>query len=388
MATSMDQNNGVLVIAIYSHPEYYPPVLSALENLAPLYKKIYVLHGNTKGFDWKYPDNIILVGWGDPIAPAEVLVGSVLKKIGWFINFSRSFYSLVRKQDPDTILIYDYMPVLSYRLFSCLIRKPRILWYHNHDVADENQLRKYSLSWFAWKSEKWLFPKLNIFSLPAVERKTAFPMNLLKGEFIFLPNFPSVHIYSDLEQNKDIPDKTIRLLFQGSIGTLHGLEEIIPLLRERINGHDLQLILKGFISKEYAETLHKLAESYSVTDRLIFIGPTGYAGVIQNAKTCDIGIGIHMKQDIMNRTLGTASNKIYEYAALGMPVLIYDNEHFRQTLGKYSWVFFTDASETSLRKCLQDIVGNLGSLSAAARRDFEDFSYEKYFREVADALSV
>jgi Glycosyl transferases group 1 len=388
MASNMDQNNRVLVIAIYSHPEYYPPALSALENLAPLFKKIYVMHGNTKGFDWKYPDNVILVGSGDSFEPAEILAGSVRRKIAWFTHFSRSFYSLVRDQKPDTILIYDYMPILSYRLFSHLIKKPRILWYHNHDVAEEKQLRKYSLSWFAWKSEKWIFPKLDIFSLPAVERKTAFPVNLLKGNFIFLPNFPSVYIYNNQEAKSDIPGKTIRLLFQGSIGTLHGFEEIIPLLREQINGHDLQLILKGFISKEYAEILYKLAASYYVEDRVIFMGPTGYAGVIQNAKTCDIGIGIHMKQDIMNRTLGTASNKIYEYAALGMPVLIYDNEHFRQTLDKYSWVFFTDASESSLRKCLQDIISNLHSLSRAARKDFEKFSFEQYFKPVAAALSV
>ena len=384
----MDQNSRVLVIAFYSHPEYYPPVLSALENLASIYKRIYVLHRNAKAFDWKYPDNVVLLPSGNQYVPGEVETGPLREKIRWFTHFTRSFYSLVRDQKPDTILIYDYMPILSYRLFSNLTKKPRILWYHNHDVADEKQLRKYSLSWFAWKSEKWLFPKLNIFSLPAVERKSAFPMSLLNGHFIFLPNFPSIHIYGNLEPKTGMPRKTIRLLFQGSIGTQHGLEEIIPLLKEQINGHDLQLILKGFISKEYAETLDKLAASYSVGDRVIFMGPTGYREVIQNAKTCDIGIGIHMKQDIMNRTLGTASNKIYEYAAVGLPVLIYDNEHFRQTLGKYSWVFFTDASESSLRKCLQDIISNLNSLSQAARKDFEDFSFEKYFDKVTDALDV
>jgi glycosyltransferase involved in cell wall biosynthesis len=163
---------------------------------------------------------------------------------------------------------------------------------------------------------------------------------------------------------------------------------MIPLLREQFKGHNLQLILKGFISKEYSETLHKLAGSYAVADRVIFIGPTGYADVIENSKTCDIGIGIHMKQDIMNRTLGTASNKIYEYAATGLPVLIYDNEHFRQTLGKYSWVFFTDVSESSLRNCLQEIVSNMSSLSKAALKDFDNFSYEQYFKPVAAALSV
>jgi glycosyltransferase involved in cell wall biosynthesis len=383
----MHRHNRVLVIAIYSHPEYYPPTLSALENLSPLYESIYLLHGITKGFDWKYPDNVTLVGSGESFEPDEVQAASVDTKVSWFTNFTRSFYSLVKKRKPDTILLYDVMPVLSYRLISPWIKKPKILWYHNHDVAEKKYIRRYSLGWFAWKSEKWIFPRLNIFSLPAIERKAAFPMNLFKGDFVFLPNFPSRFIYKNQELKNDQPGKTIRLLFQGSIGTGHGFEQIIPILKEPVSGHPLQLILKGFVSKEYAENLRGLAVSNGVEDRLIFIGPTGYAQVIENARSCDIGIGIHMKQDIMNSTLGTASNKIYEYAALGLPVLVYDNKHFRKTLGKYSWVIFTDASERSLKNCLQEIINNLPSLSKEAGRDFDQLSFENYFKEVITILN-
>src|SRR5450432_3803189 len=74
-----------LLVVIYSHPEYYPPTLSALENLSLMYRDIYVLHGNTKGFDWKYPDNVILVGSGTQYEPAEVEAASVRRKIRWFI---------------------------------------------------------------------------------------------------------------------------------------------------------------------------------------------------------------------------------------------------------------------------------------------------------------
>jgi glycosyltransferase involved in cell wall biosynthesis len=382
----MHRPNRVLVIAIYSHPEYYPPTLSALENLSTLYESIYLLHGNTIGFDWKYPDNVTLVGSGDSFEPDEIQAASVGTKVSWFTSFTRTFYLLVKKHEPDTILLYDVLPILSYRLIRPWVKEPGILWYHNHDVVEKKYLRRYSLSWFAWKSEKWIFPRLNIFSLPAIERKEAFPMNLFKGDFVFLPNFPSKFIYKNQELKNDQPGKTIRLLFQGSIGTGHGFEQIIPLLNELVNGHTLQLVLKGFVSNEYAGNLRELAVSHGVEDRLLFIAPTGYSRVIENARTCDIGIGIHMKQDIMNRTLGTASNKIYEYAALGLPVLIYDNEHFRMTLGKYSWVFFTDASESSLKNCLQEIIDNLPSLRKAAVKDFDQFSFENYFKDVIDIL--
>ena len=168
---------------------------------------------------------------------------------------------------------------------------------------------------------------------------------------------------------------------------MHGLEELIPLLAENIAGKSLLLVLKGFISKEYLTQLKSIARHYNVEDRLIYIGPTDYRLVIENGKTCHIGIGIHKKDDIMNKTLGTASNKIYEYAALGLPVILYDNAHFREILGKYKWAFFTKADSDSLRQNLHDIVLNYPSLSKQASADFNSqLSFEHYFEPVRSYL--
>jgi glycosyltransferase involved in cell wall biosynthesis len=287
---------------------------------------------------------------------------------------------MMRKFKPDTMLIYDYLAILAYRMVYFLAPKPRIIWYHNHDVAEKQYIRKFSISWLSWKSEKWLFPKLQIFSLPSVERKNCFPMQLLQGRFFFLPNFPSGLIYKRNDLVNRYDDPVFKILFQGSIGPMHGLEEMIPLLSKKIGGKSLVLVLKGFISSEYLKQLKSIAFTYKVEDKLIYIGPGDYRGVIENGKTCHIGIGIHKKDDIMNRTLGTASNKIYEYAAMGLPVILYDNPHFREILGKFSWAFFTDTSEVSLKKCLEEIILNFPNLSKQASADFcSQLSFENYF---------
>ena len=371
----------ILLVSIYSHPEYYPPTLSALENLAPLYKDIYVLHRNLHGFNWKYPENVHLLGTKKQYSPREVERAGLLLKLGWYIAYAWKFLRLMRKYRPDTLLIYDYLAILAYRMIYFLAPKPRLTWYHNHDVAEKQYIRKHSISWWSWKSEKWIFPKLQIFSLPSVERKFCFPMKSLTGEFVFLPNFPSGKIYKNGRPEQRYNEAVYKILFQGSIGPLHGLEEIIPLLKERIAGKDLVLVLKGFIKPKYLESLKSVAAENNVSEKLLYIGPTDYREVIENGRTCHIGIGIHKKDDIMNKTLGTASNKIYEYAALGLPVILYDNRHFHEILGKFEWAFFTDASKDSLRDCLEKIIINYPRLSGLAEVDFRrQLSFEHYFQ--------
>ena len=86
--------------------------------------------------------------------------------------------------------------------------------------------------------------------------------------------------------------------------------------------------------------------------------------------TYHIGIGIHRKEDIMNKTLGTSSNKIYEYAAAGLPVLLYDNQQFRNYLGKYKWAFFTDCSKASLISALETMERNIQELGKRGQDGF------------------
>jgi hypothetical protein len=273
---------------------------------------------------------------------------------------------------------------MRYRLPANLL-----LWYHSHDVADIRYIRKGSISWWAWKSEKWIFPRLTLFSLPALERKAYYPLDKFKGAFFFLPNFPARKIFGNLlpTGHKQINDR-VKLVYQGSIDAMHGLEEIIALLNEKPGGKDLFLVLIGPVSSDYLQRLRELAVQNNTQDRLVYIPQSGYRTVIQNALSCHIGIGIYKKQDIMNSTVGTASNKIYEYAATGMPALIYDNEHFRSALQGRSWVFFTDTSKTSLLKNMEQIIVQYERLSAAALADFrEELCFERNFSPLLEYLS-
>ncbi len=150
----------------------------------------------------------------------------------------------------------------------------------------------------------------------------------------------------------------------------------------------LNLFLKGNIANEYKTKLIDCARLKGVEKQLSFFGITPYVEVPKLTQKAHIGLAIHMGTDVMNRTLGTASNKIYEYAAVGLPVLLYDNKHFREHCDEYEWAFFTDCSKTSLSKCISEILVDYPRLTKVAKSDFEkNLNFEYYFSQVKDHLS-
>ena len=209
------------------------------------------------------------------------------------------------------------MPLLSLWLIFPLIKNYSKIWYHNHDVYDIKYLKKFSLSWFALKIQKRIFKRIKLFTLPSIERKKYFNLNYFNGLYFTIPNYPSSN--NIMKNELKLSTKgDIKIIFQGSIGTGHGFEEIIKILNNKINGKSLKLILKGFVTKEYKNHLLNIAKKHSTQNKVVFSGITNYSKVKDITLKSDIGIAIFTKNDIMNSTLGTASNKIYEYVACGL----------------------------------------------------------------------
>ncbi len=370
-----------IVIGIYFHPEAYPPTLNAIGELSECFDHITVIHRPHLKGSWNYPDNVKAIPSGKYITSADQEKAPLHQKILFFFQFTRSLLQACRKGKPDFILVYDSLSLLAYTLIKPLIGKHRI-WYHNHDVTEQKNIRKYSISWFAANNEKKAFEYLDIFSLPANERLQYFPMNKFKGNYFFIPNYPARKFYTPFYTHKE-PGNPVRIIFQGSIGPYHGIEEIIPLLTERINGCSLELVLKGPCRKEYKQLCLQLADQHQASRQLIFLEVTPYAEVPAASATCHIGIGILAGQDVMNTTLGTASNKLYEYAAVGLPVIYYNSINFTRYLGKYNWAIPTSVTSREIREKIYLIMSDYNNLSVSAHNDFKhELNFETGFMQV------
>jgi len=122
-------------------------------------------------------------------------------------------------------------------------------------------------------------------------------------------------------------------------------------------------------------------ENFSILDRI------PYAQLISFTREFHIGLGIYVSKNIMNATIATASNKIYEYIASGLPVLLLDNDYFRTHFGQYDWALFTDLSKSNLNKVMEDLIGVYSSVADAARSDFErSLNFERGFNRALDII--
>lgn len=378
------------LVIVYTHIESYPPSLNALTELAKSFDNIQVLVINNQKTAWKYPQNVSLVECGAYFPTWEIANKKFADKIKDFMQFVVLIKRLLQAKKTNLVIAYDPISLFAYKLVSHFLTqnyKP-ILWYHNHDVLEFSKTKKYTIAWFASLAEKAMFKQLDFFSLPAQDRKQYFPLNELKGKYFFIPNVPAKSFYNKFYSPKTAIDKKCKLIFQGTIAKGHGLEEIIcHILPNKARNIEFELNLKGLISEAYKKELIDLATINNVADRLIFHGFSAYQDVPKVASQCHIGIAIHTGTDVMNKTLGTSSNKIYEYAAVGLPILLFDNHHFREHLGKYEWAFFTDVSAKSLADNIEKIMANYEYLSQQAHADFEShLNFETYFTPAVEEV--
>jgi glycosyltransferase involved in cell wall biosynthesis len=372
-----------ILIGIYHHPEAYPPTLNAVQQLSRCYEEIIIVHRPHLKSSWNYPANVTVVESGKPISSVDQERASLHRKVFFFLIFFKDFVLQSWKKKPGTILLYDTMPVLAFSLARPLLWFKYRLWYHNHDIAELSQVRKYSLGWWACRAERKIFKRLHLFTLPAESRKQFFPLETSKAACIVIPNYPSRQVYDAFYRGKNIEEKLI-LIFQGRVNEGHGFETIIPLLSETIEGKKLELVLKGYITEEYKRSLLALAATAGVEGSLRFVGFGPYKDVPEIASGCHIGIGIFSAREIMHLTLGTSSNKLYEYAALGLPVLYSDEKHFTDYLGKYEWaVPVIDNDPESIKTAISKIIRQYERLSADARTSFEShLNFEYIFEPV------
>ena len=373
-----------IVVGIYYDPEFYPPTINAIVNLSETCDELVVITRNHAQLDYPYPGNVRMIKTGKFLSVIESEQQNLLSKIISFVKFSLTLFNSARNKNTELMVLYDSIPLFSYFTFRKLLHSQKKIWYHNHDIPATHPIRKFSVSWFAAKYEKKAMESIQYFSLPSLDRLQYYPEWEKKDSFFLLPNYPSLKLERGFRPDFDSSDE-MRLIYQGTIGEGHGLEQIISFLNEKISGKSLRLTLKGAVRTEYKKYLSDLALQYDVTDKLEWVPLGPYCELHQLTSRSHIGIAIYLKSDKVRDTIGTASNKIYEYAASGLPVIVYDNAQFRKHLDRFSWVFFYDGTTESLKKCIADIWNDYENISSEAKNSFvRELNFEKYFGFASD----
>lgn len=368
-----------VVVAIYTDPDFYPPTISAILNLALAYEEVIVISRNNSQADYPYPPNVHLKKIGSFCTVREMERQPAWRKTFYFLQFIFSFFRHAKNSKTNLVVLYDHFALFAFYVVRS-IRRNKKIWYHSHDMVDKSLVSSYSIGGLAAKYETKAMQLIDFFSLPSEERIKYYPDIKNRIPVFIIPNYPSLKVYHHF-QKEEKKSNRIKIIYQGFIGAGHSLEEIIQLLPKVINGYSLELILKGSVTDEYRAFLKKGAGELKVSQQLTWLPIGPYSELPSITTSSDIGIGINMNNDNVSLSQGTASNKIYEYAASGLPIILFDSGQFRKYLDKYEWAFFTDGSVDSLKQNMELIIKNLPDLVKKARYDFEQgLNFEMVFQ--------
>jgi hypothetical protein len=370
-----DEKN--ILVLIFGHPEYYPPTLNAIDELSNAFNKITILYRPFLNNKWKYRDNVNLIASGKKIDVKQQEKSTILKKIFFHLQFVIKLFRLIISKKYDTILVYDYLPMLSLYLVSPFLSKKVKLWYHNHDPVFLKDVKIYSIGWFAIHAQNKLMKRLDFFSLPAIERLNYFSISEKTKVFI-IPNYPAKKRYGVIDTTiKNY--NNIHLVYQGTIGEGHGLEAINKVINSSDQMADYRLTVIGNIIEEFKLKLEQL----NLNRYINYLGFVPYHKLPSITAQSHIGIAVNIPSEVIYQTGGTASNKIYEYAACGLPILYFDHPHYREYLGQFKWAFATDLSKESIENCIIEIMNNYDYFSQQARNDFlSRLNFESVFEPI------
>jgi len=366
-----------VLVAIYADLELYPPSLNAVRELAARVDHVYVVLRSLGHDGVDLPANVTVTCAIRTESEAAMRAMTRLEKVQDFIRFVRCLRAVQSRACPCLVLAYDPLPLLAVRLagvgrWSCL------LWYHNHDKEARNPNRFLSLGWWAFATEASAFRRIDFFTVPARERLPLFNTQRLRTAPVLLPNYPSMQQVGTIHPASI--DDVVRLVYQGSLGRHHGFQEIIPWLGHRVCGKKLHLTLVGKIAPAFQMELLALAQSSGVTEYFEIKNFVPHAELPGVLSQFHIGLAIHKPVGVTYSTGGTASNKIYEYAAVGLPVVLFDSAHYRDHLGTRYWVAFCTLTWEMFSAALETLLVDLEGRSRAAMADIEEsLNFESVF---------
>jgi glycosyltransferase involved in cell wall biosynthesis len=205
----------------------------------------------------------------------------------------------------------------------------------------------------------------------------------------FLPNCPRLKdpkpdnsIRGELRVNEE----AVLLLYVGGIGKNLALKEAIEALP---NFPTLHFVLVGWGDKGFINELRETATKNQVATRVHFVGATDskwryYFG-------SDIAYCVYQPNELRTRHQATASNKLFEAMAAGIPVVARDSEDFRKIVlktecGTVAPTLNSEGVTKALRPLMDNIAfrKELGTNGQNAFR--QTFHFENFFTPLFEKL--
>jgi glycosyltransferase involved in cell wall biosynthesis len=284
---------------------------------------------------------------------------------------------------------------LAARLLATLRRKPLI--YHCHDFVEGKArlsvgarvVRAFERR-FARTADAVIAPDADRAAVMARELRLTRPPFVVANAPLRRPSGSGEPLRRALlERGLDLEAIVLR---QGVLGPGHGIDATLRSVPHWA-GERWGFVLMGFGEQRYLDELTALARSLGVEKQFAILPPVAYDEVAAYTVGADVGHALYDPVNVNHRFMGTASNKIMEYMAAGLPVLVSDTDSFRRLVQRYRCGLAVDEmSPPSIADAVNSLLGNpeqQRAMGEAGARAFEQvFCYERQFAPVLETINA
>ncbi len=376
-----------LLITIYQNPDYYPPTVYAVRILRQ-YFDIYLLSRNVNAPFESWPADVTIERIGDPASARDKEAAAAGAKLIEYWTFIARTSSLVSALKPAAIYAYD-----AYALVAARFARPRRrsipLIFHAHELLETDKLAATSLqTWVvraALSGTKWadavVFPeRLRARHWLSAARDGREP--------IIAPNCPELSYFRAPADWSGVVERRLlarEAVYIGNASEVNGHLEALRALSLLDAAARLRVI--GSYEPDFGTRFQALADELDVADRVSLDGRLGQAELLARASRATVGLSLHKPVSKGLEYLGSASNKLFEYAAIGLPAIVPDRASYREFLGDAEWVAYADIDDPkSIARAIERVLSDREryvAMSRAARGAFErDYHYENAFAPV------
>jgi Glycosyl transferases group 1 len=376
-------------IVIYNNPDYYPPTLNAIHLLADNYD-IILIGRNQDLPHWQYPSNVEVYRLGAYSSLHQKMQASTLAKLWEYINFLKEINKILEKVS----LIYSYDPFsyVAVCLSQQLTAKRTPLIYHPHETPDTVFPLTSLSGWVQRLENKWI-NRANTLVFPDLDRAMFIKTIVnLDTSPVIVPNFPLKSYFSfNINWETYIKNRwqNMTLFYRGSISDTSAMKEIV--ISAALIPNNVKIKFVGFLTDTNAAELNDCVNKNNQTASFTYLGVLPYEELQSHTLNATIGLALYKGASFDRVACATACNKIYEYAACGLPIITSDFSSYRSYLGSESWVRFADPEDPkSIALAIEDILSNFENyqqMCLAARKAFEDkFNYETVFSPITKTI--
>lgn len=360
----------------YGNPDTHPPIINSSRLLVEAGYQVN-LFCREDGQHWQvnYPKGVQIY---------RIKVGT---RSSWqeYLGFLLKIFRLT-KREPSIFVGHDMHGFMVAYLMARAYGQASV--YHCHDFFDDDGIIGVG-GLMVSKFERRYAKNADLVIIPDAERAVGIArvLKLTKAPLI-VANGPMASrkaegevLHSELAR---LGKHFSRIVFRpGMIGFGHAVEPTIlsiPLWKSK----DWGFVVMGRHTLEYAEKLKALAASVGVSEQFVILPPVSYDQVPAYTRGADVGHGLYDLIDNSTCFNTTASNKLIEYMAAGIPQLVSDRPSLRNFVEKYQCgIVAQENSPPSIANAVNILFSDLekcGEMGEAGRCAFEkEFTYEHQF---------